>query len=90
MYEIIILPDAENDIDELDASLIEGVLGKIEWLASNARNIAHHQLSSLPDELKGLCRLHTGARRILYWVSQEKRKIWIFRIEHRSTVYKKI
>ncbi|MDO8734275.1 MAG: type II toxin-antitoxin system RelE/ParE family toxin [Elusimicrobiota bacterium] len=90
MYQVIFEPDAEDDIDKLDSSIREIVIRKIEWLSKNTENIAHHQLTSMPEYLKGLCRIHSGDWRVLYWISHEKRKIWIFRIEHRSRVYKKL
>jgi len=90
MYKIIVIPNAENDIGNLDKSIRESIARKIDWIAQNSENIAHHQLTSLPDDLKGLCKIHSGNWRILYWISHEKQKIWIFRIEHRSKVYRKM
>lgn len=87
---MIYLPDAEDDIDNLDKTIRETIIRKTGWLGLNAENVAHHQLTSMPDDLKGLCRIHSGNWRILYWISHEKKKIWIFRIEHRSKVYRKM
>jgi len=89
-YQIEISPEASNRLSQLDISIRDRIVRKIDWLSENANIIAHHQLKSLPDDLKGLCRIHSGDWRILYWISHEKQKIWIFRIEHRSKVYRKL
>ena len=89
MYKVIFTPEAENDLDKLDRTISERIVKKTEWLGENAEVVFHHQLSSLPDELKGLCRVRVGDWRILYWVYHHRKVIKIYGIEHRSKVYKK-
>jgi len=88
-YKIILDPQAVEDLAELDFSIRERVAQKIDWLGNNAGVIFHHQLSSLPDDLKGLCRIRVGDWRILYWIYHYRKVIKIYGIEHRSKVYKK-
>jgi len=88
MYKVKFGPDAEKDIEKLDKEIAERIIRKIEWIAINAENIIHHQLSFLPEDLKGLCRIHIGDYRVLYWIYFEEQRIQIYRIEHRSEVYK--
>lgn len=90
MYQIIYTPEAEYDLDELDKTIKEQTVKKTEWLGENAAFIFHHQLSSLPDELKNLCRVRVGDWRILYWVYHDRETIKIYGIKHRSSAYKKI
>jgi len=90
MYKVIFTPEAEDDLDRLDKSIAERVVKKIEWLGQHAETVFHHQLSSLPDDLKCLCRVRIGDWRILYWVYHEKKIIKIYGIEHRSKVYRKL
>jgi len=89
-YKIIFDPKAIENLAELDFSIRERVSQKIDWLGNNADVIFHHQLSSSPDELKGLCRVRLGDWRILYWVYYKRKEIKIYGIEHRSKVYKKM
>ncbi len=89
-YEVNVCFSAFNDLSGLDTSIYEKIDKKVKWLALNSSHIIHHQLTSLPDDLKGLCKIRVGDWRILYWVSHERRKIWIFRIQHRSKVYKNL
>ena len=88
MYKVIILPDAEKSFKKLDKIIQFRIAEKIDWLADNAETIVHHLLSSLPDDLKGLCKAKVGDYRILYWIYKRKRLIKIYNMEHRSKVYR--
>ena len=90
MFEVIVLPDAEASFRKLDKSVQQRIADKVDWLAGNADEIIHHPLTSLPDDLKGLCRIRIGDYRVIYWVYQETRQIKIYAIEHRSKAYRSI
>lgn len=89
-YEIIILPDAERNLKKLTGEPLNRVVEKLDWLQQNADLIIHHPLTSLPDDLKGLCRLRVGDYRIIYWLISDARLIKVYAVEHRSRVYKKL
>src|SRR3990167_10624533 len=65
MYKVTLLPDAEKSFKKLDKPVQQRISEKIDWLARNADTIIHHPLVSLPDDLKGLCRIRVGDYRIL-------------------------
>lgn len=88
MYRIILLPEAERDLKKLDKENLRRVVEKIDWLQDKAGAIVHHPLTSLPDDLKGLCRIRVGDYRIVYWLYSDSKTIKIYSIEHRSRVYK--
>ncbi|MFZ3135942.1 MAG: type II toxin-antitoxin system RelE/ParE family toxin [Thermodesulfovibrionales bacterium] len=88
MYQIVFLPDAEDSFKKLDKTIQQRIAGKIDWLAENADTMIHHHLSSLPEDLRGLCRIRIGDFRILYWIYVDNKIIKIYEIEHRSTVYR--
>jgi mRNA interferase RelE/StbE len=48
----------------------------------------HRRLVGMPDDLAGLCKLRVGDWRILYWIYQADKIIRIYRIQHRSEVYR--
>ncbi len=75
MYKVIILPDAEKSFKKLDRIIQIRIAEKIDWLADNAETIVRHLLSSLPDDLKGLCKAKVGDYRILYWIYKRRRLI---------------
>lgn len=87
MYKIILSSQAENSIRKLDKETLRHISSKIDWLKENADVIIHHQLSSLPDDLKGLCRIRIGDYRIMYWIYKSEKLIKIYEIEHRSKDY---
>ncbi|MEK6645470.1 MAG: type II toxin-antitoxin system RelE/ParE family toxin [Candidatus Firestonebacteria bacterium] len=90
MYKIIILSQAEDSIKKLDRETLRRISSRIDWLKENADVIIHHQLSSLPDDIKGLCRIRIGDYRILYWIYKSEKLIKIYEIEHRSKDYRSI
>jgi len=87
-YRIIVLPSAESDLEKLDPEVRRRILRRIVWLGENASQIIHHQLANMPDELIGLCRLRVGDYRILYWNARQQELLKLYRIQHRSEVYR--
>jgi mRNA-degrading endonuclease RelE of RelBE toxin-antitoxin system len=87
-YRIIVLPSAETDLEKLDPDIRRRTLRRIVWLGENALQIVHHQLVNMPDDLAGLCRLRAGDYRILYWNAPQEELLKIYRIQHRSEVYR--
>jgi mRNA interferase RelE/StbE len=90
MYKVTLLSDAEESFKKLDRTIQKRIGQKIDWLANNADKIIHHPLTSLPDDLRGLCRIRIGDYRIIYWVYTETKHIKIYDIEHRSKDYRSI
>jgi mRNA-degrading endonuclease RelE of RelBE toxin-antitoxin system len=78
MYKVTILPDAEESFKKLNKPVQLRIDEKIDWLASNADTVIHHPLTSLPDDLKGLCRIRVGDYRILYWIHNNEKHIKIY------------
>jgi mRNA interferase RelE/StbE len=90
MYKITFLPDAEDSFKKLDKPIQKRIAQKIDWLAENADQVIHHPLTSLPEDLRGLCRMRLGDYRIIYWVYAEAKHIKIYDIEHRGKDYRSI
>ena len=90
MYKITLLPDAEQAFKKLDKPVQKRIAQKIDWLSENADRIIHHPLTSLLDDLRGLCRIRVGDYRIMYWIYEEIRNIKIYEIEHRSKDYRSV
>jgi len=89
-YQLIVLPSAEADIERLASDRCVVVIRRLEWLRVNARNVIHHRLQNMPDELAGLCRLHCGDYRVLYWHYAAQSILKVYRIQHRSEVYREL
>jgi mRNA interferase RelE/StbE len=87
MYKIILLPDAEKSLRKIDKTYLKRITLKVDWLKTRADKIIHHPLVSLPEDLKGLCRIRVGDYRIIYWVYHRNKTIKIYEIEHRSKNY---
>ena len=87
-YRVEIGSRADAQLAELDPAIGASVERKILWLAENAAVMIHRRLVGMPDDLAGLCKLRIGDWRILYWIYHRKEIIRIYRIQHRSEVYR--
>ena len=87
-YRVEVGGKADAQLAELDSVIEAPVERKILWLAENAAVMVHRRLVGMPDELSGLCKLRIGDWRILYWVYPAQSLIRIYRIQHRSEVYR--
>jgi len=90
MFEVKLLPDAEAAFRKLDRAVQTRIGQKIDWLSENAAVMVHHPLTSLPDDLRGLCRIRVGDYRVIYWVYQEEKRVSIYAVEHRSKKYESV
>ena len=88
MYKVVLLPDAESSFRKLDRTIQTRIVEKIDWLSGNADAIVHHALTSLPDDLRGLCRVRVGDYRILCQILEEELVLVAVIIGHRKNVYK--
>jgi len=89
-YRVEVGPKARIQLDELDANIGAAVERKIIWLAQNAPVMIHRRLVGMPDDLAGLCKLRVGDWRILYWIYHADKLVRIYRIQHRSEVYRNL
>lgn len=82
MYELLLLPAAQKDLDKLDAQVFARIIKKIRTLSKDARP---------PDGLKLTdedgYRIRTGDYRILYRIDDALKRIYIYRIKHRKDAY---
>ena len=82
MYELLVLPAAQKDLDKLEATVFARILKKIRALSEDARPPGCLKLT---DE-DGY-RIRTGDYRILYRIDDVLKRTYIYRIKHRKDVY---
>ena len=87
-YRVEIGSRADAQLAGLDSAIGASVERKIQWLAENAAVMIHRRLVGMPDDLSGLCKLRIGDWRILYWIYHREEIVRIYRIQHRSEVYR--
>ena len=85
MYDIFVLPPAQKDLDRLETSTFRRVIEKIRGLAREAHPPGCLKLT---DE-EGY-RIRVGDYRVLYRIDDPMRRIYIYRIKHRKSVYRDI
>jgi len=79
---------ADAQLAALDSVIGASVERRIQWLADNAEAMVHRRLVGMPEDLAGLCKLRVGDWRILYWVYPPQKVVRIYRVQHRSEVYR--
>jgi mRNA interferase RelE/StbE len=89
-YQIEVGSRADAQLAGLEAGIGAGVERKIQWLAENAAGMVHRRLVGMPADLAGLCKLRVGDYRILYWNYPARKLVRIYRIQHRSEVYRQL
>lgn len=82
MYELLLLPTAQKDLDKPEALVFARVLKKIRALSEDARPPGCLKLT---DE-DGY-RIRTGDYRILYRIDDALKRVYIYRVKHRKDVY---
>lgn len=89
-HRVEIGSQAAAQLEALDAAVGASVERKIQWLADNAAGMVHRRLVGMPEDLAGLCKLRVGDYRILYWIYPSQSLVRIYRIQHRSEVYRQL
>ena len=87
-YHVVVLPEAEEDLETLDPPIRNRCLSKIEWLASHPDVLGKKPLQHMPAALHGLQSYTLGDWRILYWIYPAQKTLKIYGVQHRSRVYK--
>ena len=89
-YRVEIGSRADKQLAELDPAIGASIERKISWLAENAASMMHRRLAGMPEDLAGLSKLRVGDWRILYWIYHSDQIVRIYRIQHRSEVYRQL
>lgn len=87
-YRVIILPEAEEDLEKLDHPVRKRCLSKISWLRSHPEVLGKKPLQGMPLTLKGLNSYPVGDWRIFYWVYPNKGCLKIYGVQHCREIYK--
>jgi mRNA interferase RelE/StbE len=82
VYDVLLLPPAQKDLDGLEVRILRQIIKKIRALSDEAR--PHGCLKLTAEE--GY-RIRTGDYRILYRIDEGAKRIFIYRIKHRKDAY---
>jgi len=82
VYEILLLPQGQKDLDNLGGKVFEQINNKISSLGQNPRPPGCLKLTAEEGY-----RLRSGKYRIIYRIDDEEKKVYIYRIKHRKEAY---
>jgi mRNA interferase RelE/StbE len=78
-------PRAAEELDRLNVDVANRIVNKISWLAEHPYARVE-RLIGMPDHLDGLLKYRIGAYRVLFWFEEDA--IVVYRVGHRSKIYK--
>ena len=76
--------EAEKDLEDIDTSMKNRIVEKLDWFASNFDHVKHLELR---QGLAGYFKLRIGDWRAIYKFNEAHHLITVFAIRHRSRVY---
>ena len=82
MYNILLLPKAEKDLDAYRGKALKQIRNKIFSLEENPRPSGCLKLTAEEGY-----RLRSGDYRIIYRIDDKENKVYIYRIKHRKEAY---
>ncbi len=85
VWTISIRPKAEKDLLRLDSKIARHILDKLSWMEKNFNSVTPQRLQG---PLSDYYKIRVGDYRIIYDFEIKKLIIRIYRIEHRSKVYR--
>ena len=85
-WRFIITPEAESDLDRLDAPVRQRILEKLRWFIENFNDVTPFPLD---DPWKGFFKLRAGDWRIIYEVEASKNLVAVHLIDRRDKVYRR-
>ena len=85
IYKILLTKKVDKQISKLASRDIKFTLNKIAKL--NYPFPANLDIKALVG-VKGFYRLRTGKVRVIFEVDQQKREIWIRKVDYRSRIYR--
>ncbi|MEW5718110.1 MAG: type II toxin-antitoxin system RelE/ParE family toxin [Chloroflexota bacterium] len=85
MFQVEFTLDADRDVARLDAKIRRRILKRVEWLGQNAEQAQHTRLKG---GLSDLFKFYVGDYRVLYKILHTEKLLRVYRVRHRSEVYK--
>jgi len=86
VYKVFLERRTEKDLDALDLSLRKRIIERILLLTDNPRISGAKKLTSSQNTW----RIRVGSWRIIYEIDDKNKEVKVYRIKHRSIVYRKI
>jgi len=82
VYKILLLPQAQKDLNHLNRKIFQQIKDKILSLRNNPRPPGCLKLTTEEGY-----RLRSGNYRIIYRIDDKEKKVYIYRIKHRKRAY---
>jgi mRNA interferase RelE/StbE len=84
VYEVLIERNAERDLKSLPTAVLNRIVPRIKALAEAPRPFGCHKLTGSKNDW----RIRIGDYRVVYEIDDPGKRVRIFRVRHRSEVYR--
>lgn len=84
-FKIILTPEAQNDVKELDSAVQARILDRLEWMGANAEMLRHQMMQG--EEWHGCFKYRVGNYRIIYQLDRASERMVVLKVGHRREVY---
>jgi len=88
-YRVRIVPSVERAVAKLPAAVQDGILARLEELATDPRPADARKIAALPPQFT-VYRIRIGDYRLLYQVKEAELEVLVVRAAHRRDVYRHI
>jgi len=85
-FQVVILPEAEKTLGDLDTLVAERVLRPLRWLVANVDVVRPNPLHG---SLGGFFKLRVGDVRVVYSLDRNARLVQVHLIGNRDEIYKR-
>jgi len=85
-FQVVILPEAEKTLGDLDTLVAERVLRRLGWLGANVDVV---RPKPLHGSLGGFFKLRVGDVRVVYSLDRNARLVQVHLIGNRDEIYKR-
>ena len=82
-YELFIKPSAVKELEAIPTEDRRRIVRRIESLSTDPKPPGSEKLSG-----EDKYRVRQGNYRVIYWVSDERREVIVFKVGHRRDVYR--
>jgi mRNA interferase RelE/StbE len=83
VYRILLLPQAQKDLEDLQGKIFEQIMARMTVLRQDPRPPGSIKLTNEEGY-----RLKSGNYRIVYRIEDKEKKVYVYRIKHRKEAYR--
>lgn len=86
MYQVLVTPEAQADIQALSPAVQLRIIDKLEWMGENVEYLRHEAMQG--NEWPDCYRYRIGSYRVIYRLDHEESTLYVLKLGHRREIYR--